>query len=596
MFSSRFLWQVWLAVAGLVLISTLTFGILTSSQLQSYVLHNIETSLNNQAQLLGILIKPHIGDYTQVTWGELEQFGRERGIRMTLVGTAGEVIFDNQESAALMDNHGTRPEILQALGTGVGISQRYSQTLGISMLYLAVPILEKEHLMGFVRVSVSLSAVDEQLGELRRDIFLAGLAIAGIFLILSYFLALRFYRPILEMTSASVRLAQGEYDVRLQLNRHDELGQLANALNQLAESAANRIDALTHSRNQLVSVLSGLKEGVIAVDMEQRILHINHSAFDILGLYEKNKPQGHFLWEWVRIPELCQAVDKGIQEKVEIHQQIEFQSRVLELSVVLLIKDGNSNSATTSVNNIAGAIVVFSDITEVVRLEKVRTDFVANASHELKTPIAAIKGYVETIEDDKEMASDIRRKFISRIKDHAARLEDIVLDLLHLSRVDGLTPELKMERIDLLSTLKQIFKSKIDEAEALGIDFNLDLPECPILIHGDNIALWQLVTNLIDNAFKYINKKGEVTIKVSKEGAFALIEVKDNGIGIPLVEQERIFERFYRVDSSRSRGQGGTGLGLAIVKHIAQAHKGFVKLESVPGRGSSFVIGLPLDE
>lgn len=584
MFSSRFLWQVWAAVSGLVLVSTLTFGLLTSNQLQAFVVSNIGISLGNQADLINILVHPGDSDEVDIDESALEEFGRSQGIRITLIEENGRVKFDNLESAQLMDNHGDRPEILEAKQKGKGISQRYSQTLGKPMLYLAIANGNEGIHRGYVRVSVSLSEVDEQLSLLRWGTFIVGLVIAIIFLFVGYLLAARFSRPIVDMTNMSIKVARGEYGRRLHLKRSDELGQLANALNQLAEGAQNRIEALTQSRNQLAAILSGLVEGVIAVDTQQRILHINQSALDLLdlGLIEySNKP---YLWEEIRHSEISGAVNQSLAEKKEVHVQIKYQQRIMDLSVVLLINN----------ESVSGVIIVINDVTDVSRLQKIRTDFVANASHELKTPLSSIKGYIETIEDDTSMTTEVREKFIGRIRNQAERLDTIVQDLLQLSRIDGNTTDVQMVDIDISLFINEITEARISEAEESGIDFFVSTDEQSLLISGERIALWQMITNLIDNAFKYTEKGGRVEVRLQREESHVLLEVVDNGIGIEKEDQQRVFERFYRVDKARSRELGGTGLGLSIVKHVVQLHRGSIEIDSNPGQGSKFSVRIPL--
>ena len=254
---------------------------------------------------------------------------------------------------------------------------------------------------------------------------------------------------------------------------------------------------------------------------------------------------------------------------------------------MVLLRDEDWTSA-------AGAIIVLQDITEMLRLEQVRSDFVANASHELKTPISAIRGFVETILDDPNMPDEVLQRFINRIRSQATRLDHIVQDLIHLSRFDSHAQRMSVTQIDLAFLLREVFDDKNEDAIDAGVTLRLDITNKEVAVEGEQEALYQMVSNLVDNAIKYTQGDGEVTLRLRTLGRMAVVEVEDTGIGIAEEEQQRIFERFYRVDRARSRDQGGTGLGLAIVKHIAQSHKGSVMVNSQINKGSVFTVRLPI--
>lgn len=242
-----------------------------------------------------------------------------------------------------------------------------------------------------------------------------------------------------------------------------------------------------------------------------------------------------------------------------------------------------------------GAIIVLDDVTDMLHLQKIRTDFVANASHELKTPIAAIRGFAETIIDDPDMDLDTQSHFMNRIRSQAARLDNIVQDLLALSRFDNDSRPRSVSSLDLASLIRQVYQAKSGDAADVKVDLEIELPDERLMVQGEHGALDQMISNLVDNAIKYSDSgKGKVQVRLTKQGDMAVIEVQDNGIGIPEEEQQRIFERFYRVDRARSRDQGGTGLGLSIVKHVALAHKGSVSVQSVPNDHTIFSVRIPV--
>jgi two-component system phosphate regulon sensor histidine kinase PhoR len=452
---------------------------------------------------------------------------------------------------------------------------------------VAVRVSEGERILGYVRVAVPIVAVEQQLGELRNRIYVSAAVITAFFLVLGFILARGFTRPIVEMTNVASRIARGEYNLRLPSLRHDEIGELALALNNLAQGAQDRIAALTNSRDQIAAVLSGLNEGVIAVNLQQRIVHLNAAARSMLVLGDEPMLDAP-LWEAIRISEISHAVDTCMREQMTVNATVRRGGKTLELTVIVM---RNQETGKAS-----GAIIVLGDFTEMVRLQKIRTDFVANASHELKTPIAAIRGFAETIIDDPDMPDDTRDHFMERVRSQASRLDTIVQDLIHLSRFDSPIYLPADSEINLVALVDQVFKAKSEDALDAGVTMEVSLPDYPVEVDGDRGGFEQMVSNLLDNAIKYTRgDDASVALRLSTVGDIAIIEVEDNGIGIADDEQQRIFERFYRIDKARSRDKGGTGLGLSIVKHVAQSHKGNVSIVSQEGQGSTFTVRIPFN-
>ena len=585
MLRSRILWQLCGALAAIILVSTLIFAFIASSQLENSARHNVHDSMRIQASILSQLLRPYLLADRRLSSPRLAEITGEETNRISLIDARGNVLADNREDAQQMQNQGRRVEILMARGQGVGIAERNSDATDQPMLFLALRINDGDRLLGFVRVSVPAQIVDRQLSIVRNRIYASGAVIAAFFFLVGYLIARQITAPVSRMIEGAASIAQGDYDLRLPESRRDEIGQLAAALNALARGTEERVDALVASRNQLAAILSGLTEGVIAVDLSQKIVHINDSAMHMLNLTHRNVI-GNPLWEEVRVSEICQAVDSCLSELITVNATVKVGAQTLDVAVVLL-REKNWTTA-------AGAIIVLQDVTEMLRLEQVRSDFVANASHELKTPISAIRGLVETIVDDPEMPEDVRRGFIERINSQAARLDHIVQDLIALSRFDSHARKMTVSRVDLPFLLRQIYQTHIDDAERASVTLQLDLPDKSIEVDGEAEALEQMTVNLVDNAIKYSRSGGTVILRLRVLGQMAVIEVQDDGIGIAPGEQQRIFERFYRVDRARSREKGGTGLGLSIVKHIAQSHKGSVAVDSQVNKGSVFSVRLPI--
>lgn len=573
----------WGALGFTLIISTLVFSVFIADQVERDAISRIEQTLFTQALSLSSTMARHLGAGEVLQPAELDQLTPGITARITLIDIDGRVLADNKKNPESMDNHSSRPEIIASMSSSYGVSSRYSDTLNLSMLYLAIAVQSESGESGYLRLAVPITFIEEQMGALQKRITISAATIGGLFLIIGYFLAYRVTSPIAGMTEIARNIAKGEYQLRLASDRNDEIGQLSVVINELASGVQERISELTSSRNRLAAVLSGLNEGVIAFGPDQRVLHVNEAALTMLGLTAEHLLNKDFA-EIPTAREIIQAVETCVSENMDVVSTVSFSGRTLECTCVPMATETSRT----------GAILVIEDITERLRLEEVRSDFVANASHELKTPISAIRGLVETIIDDPTMSDEVSASFVERIRQQATRLDRIVEDLLQLSRFDSSQREKSIARIDLLELMQQVFQAESFDAKNAGIQLKLDLQGDCLEVEGEAEALNQLVTNLTDNAIKYTGEGGLVILRAKKLGAMAHIEVEDTGIGIAKDETMRIFERFYRVDRARSRDLGGTGLGLAIVKHIAQAHKGSVSVQSEPGKGSIFSVQIPL--
>ena len=584
MFQSRLLWKTWGIFGTIIILGTLVFGYLTTNEVEKDARNNIESLLKSEAYALKQLFIPYLLEGRSLNVDETTRLTEGIGHRVTIIDTDGVVLADNRKESQIMDNHAHRPEVQSAATEILGMSERYSRTVAQNMLYVALSVnLDNSHI-GFIRIAVPLSSVEKQLSTLRWRIVAMAFFIGCLFLILGFVLARVVTRPITEMTEIANDISDGNYSLRLPEGRYDEIGELSRVLNKLALGAEDRIEALTSNRNQLEAVLGGLSEGVVAVDLNQIVLHVNDSARSILG-FEQRELVGLPLKEIVNVSELSHLVERCFLEHSSIETTVRVASIVLNIAVAPL--DGENNSAV-------GAIIVILDVTEVRRSEQVRRDFVANASHELKTPIAAIRGFVETIIDDPQMEGDIQRQFLGRARAQVDRLSNIVQDLIDLSRFDAGEGGSRKDPVDLAEILRTVIAEKLDHANLENVELDIELEIDTLMMEGDQDGLHQMVTNLVDNAIKHSKEGGKVSVRLSKKASIAVIEVEDTGMGIPSEEQQRIFERFYRVDRARSRVKGGTGLGLSIVKHVSQAHGGVVHVKSQIDKGSVFTIELPI--
>jgi two-component system phosphate regulon sensor histidine kinase PhoR len=402
------------------------------------------------------------------------------------------------------------------------------------------------------------------------------------------------------MTEIAGAISQGDYQRRISVSHKDELGTLAEALNSMARSSAERLMEITTERNRLAKILSSMVEGVIAIDSDRRVIHANHAAINLLATVPRgshtgnmNTTSGDLAWEDIRIPAIIEAVDNAFDSgevvMVQMHRAEIYNDQVVDIHVSPLMDE---NRAVT------GAVLVLNDVSELANLERIRRDFVANASHELKTPITAIRGLTETMLDDPSMDDETRLRFVERISAQSMRLSVLVTDLLAISRLEADQAEQKHDLIDM----QELVKRSLSAAKAACVEKQLELsidPEDTIsdmkaMTVGDMQSLSQMVDNLLDNAVKYTPSGGRVSVRLTASDHQIQLQVSDTGIGIDNLARQRIFERFYRVDKARSRDLGGTGLGLSIVKNIAEQHGGAVQLESELGVGSTFTVTLPL--
>ena len=588
-FSSRIFWKMYGGFLVFFLIPIIFAGVSIVGKMEHDFIEQLKESLVSEAILLQIIAEESIsGNSHSAIQERLKQIPLEKGARLTVILENGEVLGDTEKDPVEMDNHSNRPEILTARSHGRGFSTRYSDTLNTNMMYLALLVKNNNGFNGYVRTSVSLSSVEEKLGGIRNIVLFSAVSAFIAALILGLFFARHFALPLSNMTSVAQSMSQGDYDRRLSVNRLDEFGKLAKAYNVMAESLKIRIGTIDSERNKLQTILTGMIEGVIALDMSENIVHINAAAGRIL---EVSPPEclGKSIWKIASFMELKELLANVFNEKAGLKTKLklarQFKDTVIEMQISPIYDITHAP---------AGSVIVMHDVSELHNLEKIRRDFVANISHELKTPITAIRGLIETIIDDEEITIDNRKNFMERAKEQTKRLTSLVDDILALARLESESFVMEKSRVNINRIILDAVKSLSPVSEEREIEIATELPDTSVEINGDENAITSAISNLLDNALKYTPPKGKIVVRLKTDGLFGVVEIQDNGVGIEQKHHHRIFERFYRVDKARSRELGGTGLGLAIVKHVAQSHGGKVDLESVPGKGSIFRITLPL--
>jgi two-component system phosphate regulon sensor histidine kinase PhoR len=513
----------------------------------------------------------------------------ESGLRITLIAADGTVLADSARTAAQvrrMENHATRPEVQAALGSGHGASVRRSATVGRTYVYAARTLSASGGRLFVLRLAQPLSQLNALRGSLGAAMLLALLAAGLVALALSLWLDRRLFRPLGRLIGGASALASGHYDYRFQVPDADELADLAVALNRLATTVQGTFSAMRHERDHLQAILAGMSEGVLVVGGDGRALLANPAFCRLFGL--DGEVAGKPILELVRAPELDRLVAATLGSGEPREAQVEIGSgerRTLALGSTVLVDAGGGRP---------GAVVVARDTTEFTRLMEMRRDFVANVSHELKTPLAAIRGYAETLYDGALGEPATAARFTERILRQCRRLQALLDDLLTLSRLESLERTPPHEPVDLAAIVHRAVDLVSSAAGEKQVALVLEEPPAPLPpVTGDAEGLERLVVNLLDNAVKYNRPGGEVAVRLAREGGETLLEVRDTGIGIPQDALPRIFERFYRVDKGRAREEGGTGLGLAIVKHVAQAHGGQIEVVSRMGQGSTFRVRLP---
>jgi two-component system, OmpR family, phosphate regulon sensor histidine kinase PhoR len=504
------------------------------------------------------------------------RLGRLTGHRVTVVAPDGVVLGDSGVEPHLvstLEDHGSRPEVVGARSQGEGSAVRRSVSVDADLVYAGM-LTERGEVLRF---AMGIAQVDDAVGRVRRRI----LQVGAVALLLAALFSLGFStavtRPLRRMRSIAADMARGDLTRRVRLDRADELGELGDALDTLADELQQRLGQLEDEREEMRALIDSMSEGVLAVASDATVLRANPAARRIFGLEENF--QG--------------APPEVVARQRDFLDLVRRAAGGEPIPPTELIHDGEHILATAEPLPRGGAVLVFLDISELRRLEGVRRDFVANVSHELKTPLTVIRGHSETLLDE-DLPPDLRRKFAEAVRANADRLQSIVDDLLDLSRIEsgGWKPE--PEALELEPAAREAWQGFVPDAEEKGVGFEVEVAPDAARVRADPGALRQVLSNLFSNALRYTPKGGRIGVRArSLRPGWIQVEISDTGSGIPARHLDRIFERFYRVDAARSRSEGGTGLGLAIVRHLVEAHGGRVEAVSELEVGTSIRFTLP---
>jgi two-component system phosphate regulon sensor histidine kinase PhoR len=586
----KFIWRLFFSYIFIALGALVAAGWYFVHSLDAFLRDVVVVELSERARLLQYQILPHLEPFHPAAVDAIcKQSGKAAETRFTVILPSGAVIGDTWETPQNMDNHAGRPEVAGALAQGQATSKRFSNTLQQNVIYVAIALRKDSQPLAVVRAAIPLARMETQIARIRAE-FLGIVAIVALLALMVTFAISRQYgRKMQELKQGAARLAEGELAHRLAIPDSEELAGLAESLNRMAAQLESRLQTVVSQRNQLETVLSSMLEGVIAVSRDERILSVNQAAARWFDL-DPEKVRDRSLPEAIRTLAIQKFVKRSLTSRTPVEDDVTVYrngERILNIKSAPLLDVGPEP---------IGMLLVFSDVTQLRRLEDMRREFVANVSHEIKTPLTAIKGFVETLHHNIVDTPEEARRFLGIISKHVERLNTIIEDLLMLSRIEneGERGDIRRENTrlhDILCDAAQICRPQADE-KRIRIEIAGD-EELAAMV--DPVLLEQAVVNLLDNAVKYSNPEKPVRVLARTADHEIQIQVQDHGIGIEKKHLPRLFERFYRVDKARSRALGGTGLGLAIVKHIAQAHGGHVAVESRPGEGSRFTIHLPRD-
>lgn len=577
-------WRITIWFVLLVIVSMAILGAYLTSSVRNNQLDNLRTQLENEARitaeasLAGLTSQEDVADIDSLA----KKLGAQIDARITIISLDGTVLGDSDEDPVTMENHAGRPEIIDALDSGIGESTRYSTTLETQMMYVAVPITDESGTIGVARVALPLTQVENSVNSIIIIIITAMIIAAVLVILAAWFITRLITRPIRELTRASREIASGEFGNKISVGTKDESGQLAHAFNEMSLKLKEMLATVSEDKARLAGILDNMADGVLLTDNEGNIILTNNAARTLLSMGKKDTA-GRPLIEAVREFEFNELLGTCLKTGQESIAQFESSTSNRFLRVITIpFKDDSPG----------GALLLIQDLTEVRSLQTMRREMVGNISHEFRTPLAGIKAMVETLQnvaaDDREAASD----FLSRIEVEVDRMTQLVAELTELSRIETGKAELELEPVDVNSLVEEAISQLKPQAERQNLAIDMSLGNNLPVVTADRERLRQVMVNLIHNAIKFNRPNGSIIIKTKSSENKVNMEVSDTGIGIAKDDLPHIFERFYKADKSRA-GQG-SGIGLAIAKHVVESHGGKIRVRSEEGKGTTFTISLPL--
>ena len=576
-------WRITISFILVVLIIMGILGAYLVNSTRNSQLDNLRSQLENEARITaeaslpGFLGPDEPNDLDALA----KKLGVEIGARITIIALDGVVLGDSEEDPSVMENHADRPEIMDALTTGVvGESTRYSTTLGQVMMYVAVPVIYQSEALGVARVSLPLTTVESLVRQVTVIIIIAMAVAMALVVLAAWIIARTTTRPIRRLTAASKRIASGELGQKITIKAKDEVGELTHAFNEMSAKTKELVETISEDRTRLATILDNMTDAVIMIDSEGNISLANRAAENLFNIKEaENRP----LIEVVRDHEVDELLKLCL--KTAGTQTVQYESGMSKRYIRAI-------AIPVMHNELTSVLLLVQDLTELRNLQTTRRDVIGNISHEFRTPLAGIKAMVETLREgaveDRKTAGD----FLARIDSEVDRLTQLVAELTELSRIETGKAELRKEPLDLNQLVEEVIAQLSPQAKRQKLSIArksaADLPSIP----ADRERVRQVIANLVHNAIKFTPAGGRITITSRVLEESVVVDIADTGIGIPKEDLPRVFERFYKGDKARA-GEG-TGMGLAIAKHVVEAHDGNIWVESEEGKGSTFSFSLPL--
>ena len=575
-------WRITFPFVLLILVIMGILGFYLVNSTRSSQMDNLSAQLENEARITAeASLSGFLSQNMRVVLDTVaKSLGEQTDIRITIIALDGTVLGDSEEDAVTMENHANRPEIRDALNTGIGESTRYSTTLEQRMMYVAVPVQHQGETIGIARVSLPLTAVESQVQRVTVSIIVA-MAVATLLVILAAWAIARITtRPIRKLTVASGRIASGELGQKITIETRDEVGELAHAFNEMSLKLKELVETISGDRARLASILDNMADGVIVTDIEGYISLCNKAAEKLFSIKDVI---GKSLIEVVRDHEINDLL-KSCLENGSI-QDIQYESGTSRRYIRAIIIPVDNRKPQI-------VLILCQDLTDIRNLQTTRRELIGNISHEFRTPLASIKAMVETLQDGAVDDKEVARDFLTKIDDDIERLTHIVAELTEFSRIETGKAELMLEPVNLNLLIEDVINQLNPQVERqqLSVDTELstDLPP----VQADRTRVRQAIANLVHNAIKFTKPGGKITVMTRVERNSVAVDISDTGMGIAKSDLPHVFERFYKAD--RARSGGGTGMGLAIAKHVIEAHGGGIQVQSEEGKGSTFSFDLPL--
>lgn len=573
----------------LTVVALILLGLYLNNTIISSAKKNIENSLLSQAKLITETISRDTVLRSQKGSQQLLEYitkaSKDINARVTIINTDGKVLADSAIDEHTLDNHRTRPEVKIALKGEIGKNIRYSKSLKTDMYYIAVPVMNHRSVVKIVRVALPLHEINKYVYHIRFIIATAIFVVCIIVLLISLPIAKSVSEPLQNITHIARNIAEGNFEHQLPITSDDEIAELSQSFNYMAKRLKENVEEITNEKNRMQAILTSMADGVIAIDKEGKVILINPSVEYLFGI-KAVEAKGRHIIEVVRNYDLEGIINQARLQETSVSKEIEIISPVPKIFKVRV-----SPFYTIDFMNI-GTVVILRDVTDLRKLEQMRTEFVTNVSHELRTPLTSIKGFVETLLDGAVEEKNTAVRFLTIISDETDRLNRLIGDILSLAKIEAKPMEFTKTRLRIDKVINNVVSMLFPQANSKKLTLTTEISQLPEILANEDI-MRQLLINLIDNAIKYTPPNGKVTVEALGVNGGVEIKIRDTGLGIPEESLPRLFERFYRVDKARSRELGGTGLGLAIVKHIIESNSGTVNVKSKVGKGTEFIVFLP---